>query len=535
MFNKLTTVLLFSILAATSFQSETVLANRCENLFKKSNALVTSKQTSHVKSGQEILHERDNKLHTTPVVEKAVQFHNRKNNEKVNKPADKINIWLNHLTNLSNKADYSLQTMNVLKTTLHQKFVIKFEEVPQSYYDLQAKIAKDRGNGNVYVTHEMKKQMSETVIIDQQKSLDYWIEYLVSKDTRMYPMWLKYWMFTGMTKLSKYNAENGIFGNRTKETVAPFPELNREALAYVADVVLKKMNKESIDQIQDPNLVQLIEGMNFGKIYGYTLLKLGTGKDGQFSTNDGKWIIYPKGSDHIPLVKSLEGKNTGWCTAGTSTAKSQLAKGDFHVYYSLDKAGQPTQPRVAIRMEGDQIAEVRGVAKDQNLDGQISNSSIVKNKMTEFGDKADIFLEKDADMKMLTQIEKKHNLSILLGKEELKFLYEFDKDIKGFGFQKDPRVNEITSRRDLKSDLVVIFDNKFSKDEISTTRDEFVEKKNIKVHWGNLDLYNVTSTEGFTLPEYVNGFLYIYNLNSAKELILPKGVKHYVGPSDIQH
>ena len=59
----------------------------------------------------------------------------------------------------------------------------------------------------------------------------------------------------------------------------------------------------------------------------------------------------PQGSDHMKLVKSLEGKDTGWCTAGASTAKTQLEGGDFYLYYSYDSEGNPTIPRIAIRME----------------------------------------------------------------------------------------------------------------------------------------------------------------------------------------
>jgi len=64
------------------------------------------------------------------------------------------------------------------------------------------------------------------------------------------------------------------------------------------------------------------------------------------------------------LVKSLQGHGTGWCTAGETTTESQLSSGDFYVYYTLDKEGNPTIPRLAVRMEGSQIAEIRGVGPD---------------------------------------------------------------------------------------------------------------------------------------------------------------------------
>ena len=61
------------------------------------------------------------------------------------------------------------------------------------------------------------------------------------------------------------------------------------------------------------------------------------------------------GTDHMPLVESLKGYNTGWCTAGESTAKTQLQGGDFYVYYTLDENDEYKVPRIAIRMENNQI------------------------------------------------------------------------------------------------------------------------------------------------------------------------------------
>ena len=72
----------------------------------------------------------------------------------------------------------------------------------------------------------------------------------------------------------------------------------------------------------------------------------------------------------MPLVKSLQGHGTGWCTAGESTARTQLDGGDFYVYYSNDDKGKPIIPRAVIRMNGDSIGEIRGIAHEQNLDAR---------------------------------------------------------------------------------------------------------------------------------------------------------------------
>ena len=62
----------------------------------------------------------------------------------------------------------------------------------------------------------------------------------------------------------------------------------------------------------------------------------------------------------IKLSKGCAG--TPWCTAGESTARGQLKRGDFYVYYRQGK------PEVAVRMDGkNDIAEVRGNSPNQAL------------------------------------------------------------------------------------------------------------------------------------------------------------------------
>jgi hypothetical protein len=350
---------------------------QCENLFKK--------------SGAQILHERNSTLHTSKAVEKAVKKHKASTNKTVTKPADKIELWLASLTKIAEKADSSSRTLEQIKTLINEKYLIKLEDTPQNYFDLQVRLVRERGYGEITLSDKLKKELTEYVINDQKDSLNVWTEYLASKDTSMYPMWLKFWIFTGMTKLGKYDPQTGKFGNRSKTTMAPFAELNREALGLLTDSILTYLNKKSLDEIRDPELAKLIPQFQFGKLYGQILKKLNVGKDGSFITNEGKWIIYKQGSDHLPLVRSLEGHNTGWCVAGKAIAELQLKIGDFHVYYSLDQNGQPTIPRVAIRMEFNEIGEIRGVAQEQNLDPQISQSTVVSLKMKELGSKADDF------------------------------------------------------------------------------------------------------------------------------------------------
>jgi hypothetical protein len=81
----------------------------------------------------------------------------------------------------------------------------------------------------------MRERMIDTVIEDQTKSLDAWIDYLTSDDA-MYPAWFKFFAFHQITKLSQFDKERQAFKKRTPTTTAPFPDIDREALAQVADL-----------------------------------------------------------------------------------------------------------------------------------------------------------------------------------------------------------------------------------------------------------------------------------------------------------
>lgn len=497
------------------------------------------------KAGAQILHERDPRLHHTPALEKNTQKQAQRTGVLLQKPAEKISAWLQHLETLSTQLQKNPRALAQVKDIFYKRFVIKPGDVPESYYQLQARIARERGLGEVAYSPAQKREMAETLIQDQQESLGAWIEYLVSAEAAPYPMWIKYWMLTGLTKLSRYNPAEGRFETRSKGTLTPFPELNAEALSLVVEMMLKKLDKKALRDLSDPLLSQLIADAHFGRLYGYALKSLGVEGAGSFPTNKGHWVVYPRGSDPGALVETLQGKHTGWCTAGEATARSHLSQGDFHVYYSLDKEGQPTLPRIAIRMEGPEIGEIRGVAKEQNLDPQISTSSVLSAKMAEFGEEGKLFATKSAHMRRLTEIDGKSKAKLPLTKEDLLFLYEINEPILGFGQQRDPRIQEIKSRRDVKSDLVLIYDGKYQREEISTSFEEW-QSGNKRLHYGDLnlshlkllppdlklpeillgklDLSGLTAAPGVIFPRIVRGGLYLDALESAPGAKLPESV-----------
>lgn len=94
------------------------------------------------------------------------------------------------------------------------------------------------------------------------------------------------------------------------------------------------------------------------------------------------------------------------------------------------------------------IAEVRGVEAEQNLEGELTG--ITEAKMREVDPNgAESYTKKASDMRRLTEIEKllKDNPHAELSDEDLIFLYELKSPIEGFGYERDPRIDQLLDLR----------------------------------------------------------------------------------------
>lgn len=214
-----------------------------------------------------------------------------------------IKSYLEKLEIIHSRVSSTGRHKELLKKMYYERYVIKKENIPESYYEHQKEIYLERGYGHIELTEEMKSEMQEEIINNQKASLDIWLDYFLSEDAKVYPFWAKYWAFQGMLKLGTYDKEKGIFNKRDKNTIAPFIDLNREALSMSIDVMIKIMNKEDID---DKELEKLVKTGSFQKIYTYILTKVLKDNKNITKRNIGKWVKYDQGSDHMPLVKSLQ-------------------------------------------------------------------------------------------------------------------------------------------------------------------------------------------------------------------------------------
>ena len=464
------------------------------SLYNEKN-LLTQGILNMSESGEQFLHKKDPRLYTTRPVEHEQINRKRAGREVSQRPADKIASWLGVIekTHMGHKDDP--RVLERIKGFYHREHVIKPEDIPQSYWNLQGEIAVNEGrkqdliNSGVLIEEtkvsdpsgaetikrtyifpeEIKEQAEQVVVSNQQQSLDKWVNYLTSNDAP-YPMWAKYWAFRSVVKMGKLEkTEDGRarFATREKNTVSSFPILNQRALANTFGAMSARLeakgkpkDKQSVENLSttlsDDEYQKLASTEDFSKLYAQFLAEIPEYSSQGLEETRGKWVKYSQNSDPKSLVSSLEGHPLEWCTADIDTARTQLEAGDFYVYYSIDDKGNPIVPRLAIRMEGARIAEPpRGIAPNQNLDPYISD--ILAKKLEEFGSEGEAFKKRTADMKMLTEIGKKVQGKQILGAEELRFLYEIDSSIEGFGYEKDPRIEELRSQRNPEEDMPIVF------------------------------------------------------------------------------
>ncbi len=448
-------------------------------------------------NGEEFLNYLNKNMHLEDIV-----MHTA---EKSDTPVKKINKYMLRLERIHNMTKNNKHKMDILKQLYYDKYII--DELPESYIASQQKIAREMGYGTIEIAEDMKSKMLITIQKDQKNSLDSWIEYLCSDDA-MYPMWFKNYAFTGMLKLGKFDKEKNEFTKRTKTTVEPYIDLNREVLAQVYNTLSHQMGKNELTEIEEQALEN---GESFKKLYSYYLRNAYNLEENSEETS-GVWIRYDMGSDYHPLWKSLQGKNTGWCTAGEEVAKSQLENGDFYIYYTKDKNDEYNNPRIAIRMNGkEEIGEVRGISKDQNLEANMEK--ILEEKLNDFEDK-DKYLQKVKDMNMLTILEKKQKENMEFTNAELRFLYEIEYNIEGFGWEKDPRIEEIKKLRNNKKDIATIYN--IDEEKIAIKIDDI--KDETLVFYGDLIWNSKTVPTCFSNLQFIFGNADFRKLTSALNL-----------------
>jgi len=349
------------------------------------------------------------------------------------KREEKVDAYMQRLNRLFLEPDESKRrrNINMVADSLLDSVVISEDNFPDRYLEDEQRLAR-------------------VVQADQKASFMRWIDYL-SSDDAPYPAWFSYYTLRNVSRLQPFDKQRNQYPKRSKSTTKKFPEINREALAFVFDS-LSEDTPEDVEVLK-----KLVDGGNFAKLYAHAvdrqMHEAAEAKEKRDKI-DGSWTKYDQGSDHMPLVDSVQGMGTGWCTAGEANAELQLQEGDFYVFYSKDDEGEDAIPRIAIRMAHGEVAEVRGVNPDQELEPELVDTARERFKGLPGGDK---YEKRYSNMKKLSEVERKTKDNEELSDEEIRFLYEIEGEIEGFGYERDPRIYEIKEKRNPEHDMPIAF------------------------------------------------------------------------------
>ena len=129
--------------------------------------------------------------------------------------------------------------------------------------------------------------------------------------------------------MGNYDKNRGVFNERTRggRTTAPFPELNREALAIVLDDLEKKYPNDQLKPGNRTNFeftsrfdisgdakqkyLKALDNKNFSQLYGLAIEEFKPIGEELLKITEGRWVKYPSGSDPKQLVSSIANYGTG--------------------------------------------------------------------------------------------------------------------------------------------------------------------------------------------------------------------------------
>ena len=420
------------------------------------------------KPGASFLHEKNPNFHASPEVETVAGYLRESGESIPNQPTNKLAAYLGFIASIEYVNDGILTGDEAsIDRQAEAASVSLTPENAQAYAKFQVKVARELGRGGEVdldtLDNKTKMDALRLVRKDQQKQLHEWTDELNSEDNK-YPDWFKYWMFESVKRHTAFNEEVGKngqpkgFERRSASSFAPFPELDRESVSLAYDALTEKLGGERMG-FEYERMRALLTKANFGELYAEAQNYGFKITDELKAVTTGSWHDFEQSDHHDDaqaLSEFIRTYRTGWCTAGAETASTQLSTGDFYVWCSTNPDnGRDEVPRVAVRMEQGVVAEVRGIVggQRQELESQLADTVTAKISNLPGGEQ---YFKKAEAMKRVTDIEKRQGSGQELTQEDLAFLYETNDVIEGFGYEKDPRIDELRQKRDWHADMALM-------------------------------------------------------------------------------
>ena len=380
------------------------------------------------------------------------------------------------------RIDLSEKDQNVIKSDpqkLLQTYFERFTEILNRENEqdkIQGVLAFKKVLSKIYIDNDSIREVclktgNRPSEIQNRLEIDLntWVDFL-ARENYTFGIEFNYIVIRSLKNMGAYDKTKNEYKKRSSKTISPYPELNEEALG----LVFEEFQKDFSNDQSNPNYL-LVRNAQFEKLYGKIIGELEVQKLNSVENKkliEGRWVDYKEGQ-HIELKESLKGKSTGWCTATGRFARDQLSDGgEMLVYYTLDSKGEYVNPRVAIRIEGGEIEEIRGILSDQDLEPELVE--IMDQKAKNYKGYYE-YSKKTRNTRMIAQINEKVSanedpLGINLNKDEVNFVYGIDGNTEGFGHHGGfSELWKIRNGRDIKSDFASAYG--YNLDQIYTTSD----------------------------------------------------------------
>src|SRR3989344_9356093 len=271
-------------------------------------------------TGPEFLKQRYPGLSNSPeVTQAAKRTATRTNAEVSTHPGARIHNYLDRFREIIERKDpgQRAQGITALKRILVSRYVVRVEDIPDSYWQAQMRVVRERGESGDWQTLpeeeqlELKRKHLAQTKEDQQGSLEEWIDYFASDKSSYLPDHLKYWAFRGMLRLERYekgNEEKGIKGRfperptGRQRSIKMFPEVNERALKFISESYEAQAKNQTISfrydisQSAQTEFLEHLKKKDFRSLYCWGQEHIPPISEEEMRTTEGEWLTYDQHS-----------------------------------------------------------------------------------------------------------------------------------------------------------------------------------------------------------------------------------------------
>ena len=209
----------------------------------------------------------------------------------------------------------------------------------------------------------------------------------------------------------------------------------------------------------------------------------------------GEWVRFSKGSNPVDVLNEVKSNNV-W-NLNWEELDKVLDKNDIY-FFKVDE-----DIKIMIYVNGMKVNGVFGYGEKARVEDEYLND--LKKELSLFKDNRE-YMEKVNNHLQVAEVYKKFKNEEELDVDDLKVVYQVNKELVGFTSALDQKLDEIKSERIKEKDIAEIFDVEeetvvFDMDDIDDTTEVMVG--NLTVDEENLD--NVSNVK------YVIGYVYLLN------------------------